>query len=81
MAALVTGTRSGSAWQPSTDGWRTNTHDVDATKFYSSVKRNKIRNYVGEWMERETATQSEGTQVQKGKYLRFSTVRTPASNF
>lgn len=55
--------------------------DVDATKFYSSVKRNKIRNYVGEWMERETATQSEGTQVQKDMYLTFSTVGTLASNF
>lgn len=81
MAALVTGTRNGSAWKPSADGWRTNTCDKVATKFYSTVNRNKIRKHVGEWMERETATQSEGTQVQKGKYLTFSTVGTLASNF
>lgn len=81
MAALVTGTRNGSAWKPTADGWRTNTCDVDTAKFCSAVKRNKIRKHVGEWVERETAIQSEGTQVQKGKYLTFSTVGTLASNF
>lgn len=70
MDALVTGTKNGSAWKPSADGWRTNVCDVDTTKFYSAVKRNKIRKHVGEWMERETATQSEEPRSRKASTLR-----------
>ena len=48
----------------STEKWIKKWHD----EYYSAKERNKIMQFVETWMDLETATQSQASQKEKGKY-------------
>ena len=69
IAALFTIART---WKqskcPLTDEWIKKMWHIYTMEYYSAIKRNKIKLFVGRWMDLESVIQSEVSQKEKNKY-------------
>jgi hypothetical protein len=57
---------------PSTDEWIKKMWYIYTLEYYSTIKKNEIMWFAGKWMEMETITLNDTSQVHKDKGHMFS---------
>lgn len=64
--------------------WKWRMWSIYSIEYYSSVKKNKIMKFVGQWIEPDNSILSEVIQIQKGKlcifFLSFMVLSSKSSN-